>query len=231
MQQQLRRVTSRRAISIGLSALFLLGLTGIASALTHTVKKGDTCSKIALRYHVPLKSLLHANGLRTRSIIRPGQRLNVPVKTAQATPAKQTTPTAAAKQTTPTAAAKSTTQGQTIVNTAMRYQGVRYRYGGMSSRGLDCSGLVARVLKDHGIRVPHNARALYAIGTPVKRADLKPGDLVFFHTTRAGISHVGIFIGNGKFTHASSGNNHQVRIDSLSSKYYNSRYVGARRLD
>ena len=99
----------------------------------------------------------------------------------------------------------------------------------MSSRGFDCSGLVARVLRTHGIRAPHNSAAMYRLGKSVRKSSLKAGDLVFFRTRGRRISHVGIYTSGGYFVHASTGQR-QVRLDSLRTGYYARRYVGARRL-
>ena len=121
--------------------------------------------------------------------------------------------------------------GRKIVALAVRYLGVRYRRGGATSRGMDCSGLVYRVFSLLGRRVPHCSSALYRLGRPVSKLDLKPGDLVFFRSWRGGrgVGHVGIYIGGGKFIHASSGKG-RVVISDLRSGPYARRYVGARRL-
>ncbi len=127
---------------------------------------------------------------------------------------------------------KPSNQTHPLVETAKKFLGIRYRYGGSSpSRGFDCSGFVYYLLSRHGIRAPHSSAALFKIGKPVSRSELKIGDLVFFKNTarRRGITHVGIYIGNGKFIHASSGRGH-VTITSLSDPYYSVRFVGARRL-
>ncbi|MER3501230.1 MAG: hypothetical protein C4295_07095 [Candidatus Fervidibacterota bacterium] len=119
-----------------------------------------------------------------------------------------------------------------LVATARKYLGTRYRYGGASpSRGFDCSGLVYYLLSRHGIRAPHSAAELFRMGKPIARSALRPGDLVFFRNTahRRGITHVGIYIGNGKFIHASSGRG-RVTVSRLSDPYYAARYAGARRL-
>lgn len=119
-----------------------------------------------------------------------------------------------------------------LVATAHKYLGTRYRYGGASpSRGFDCSGLVYYLLSRHGIRAPHSAAELFRMGKPIARSALRPGDLVFFRNTahRRGITHVGIYIGNGKFIHASSGRG-RVTVSRLSDPYYAARYAGARRL-
>ncbi|MFA0759569.1 MAG: hypothetical protein PVTTEEND_000894 [Candidatus Fervidibacter sp.] len=119
-----------------------------------------------------------------------------------------------------------------LAHTARRYLGWRYRYGGNSpSRGFDCSGFVSFLLSRYGIRAPRTAAELFHMGTPVPKGQLRPGDLVFFRNTarRRGITHVGIYIGDGKFIHASSGAG-RVVVTSLSDPYYAKRFAGARRL-
>lgn len=126
--------------------------------------------------------------------------------------------------------ASGTSTGESIVRTASRFRGVRYRWGGSSRSGFDCSGFTRYVFRHRaGIELPHSASAQFRRGTPVPRNQLKPGDLVFFQTYRRGASHVGIYIGNGKFIHASSAGG-RVRIDSLNEGYYRQRYLGARRV-
>jgi len=117
-----------------------------------------------------------------------------------------------------------------IVRIAYNYLGVRYRWGGRTSRGFDCSGFVRAVYSKIGINLPHSAREQFKIGRPVSKDQLRPGDRVFFSTYRKGPSHVGIYIGNGKFIHASSSRRHRgVTISSLNDRYYSRRYIGARR--
>ncbi|MGC8783473.1 MAG: C40 family peptidase [Armatimonadota bacterium] len=123
-----------------------------------------------------------------------------------------------------------TSAGESIVRIASRFKGVRYRWGGSSRSGFDCSGFTRYVFRQRtGVELPHSASAQFRKGTPVSRGELKPGDLVFFQTYRRGASHVGIYIGNGKFIHASSAGG-RVRVDSLNDGYYRQRYVGARRI-
>lgn len=125
--------------------------------------------------------------------------------------------------------ARSVGESPSTVRHALSYLGTRYRYGGSSSRGFDCSGFTSYIYRRHGINLPHSSSAQYRVGTPVSRSELRPGDLVFFRTRGSRISHVGIYIGNGKFVHASSARG-RVRIDTLNSGYYKQRYVGARRI-
>jgi cell wall-associated NlpC family hydrolase len=116
-----------------------------------------------------------------------------------------------------------------VVRTAYNYRGVRYRYGASGERGFDCSGFTSYVYGKKGVSLPHNAAEQFEHGRRVAKSDLKPGDLVFFHTTRRSISHVGIYVGDGKFVHASSAGG-RVRVDSLNSGYYSNRFRGARRV-
>jgi cell wall-associated NlpC family hydrolase len=115
-----------------------------------------------------------------------------------------------------------------LVNNALSLQGVPYVWGGTSRKGFDCSGFTQYVFAGSNISLPRTAAAQYNIGTPVNRQQLLPGDLVFFSTYQAGASHVGIYIGGGKFIHASTSSG--VKITSLDDSYYKTRYLGARRV-
>ncbi|MNW32273.1 Murein DD-endopeptidase MepS/Murein LD-carboxypeptidase precursor [compost metagenome] len=79
-----------------------------------------------------------------------------------------------------------------------------------------------------GIKLPHQSGAQYKMGTAISRADLRAGDLVFYNTSGRGVSHVGIYVGDGKFAHSSSSRG--VIISSMSESYYVNRYVGAKRI-
>jgi cell wall-associated NlpC family hydrolase len=112
-----------------------------------------------------------------------------------------------------------------VVGIAMRYLGVPYVWGGASPSGFDCSGLVVYVFAQVGRSLPHNAAMQYGYGSPVSRAQLAPGDLVFFN----GLGHVGIYIGGGQFIHAPHSGD-VVKISSLGESWYSSTYYGARRM-
>lgn len=116
-----------------------------------------------------------------------------------------------------------------IVGTARRYIGVPYRWGGESPRsGFDCSGLTMVVYRINGLDLPRSSGQQWKVGKSINRSHLQKGDLVFF-ATAAGkrISHVGIYAGGDLFLHA-PGRNRRIQTSSMSSKYYRSRYVGAR---
>lgn len=116
-----------------------------------------------------------------------------------------------------------------LVQTALALRGSRYRSAGTSRGGFDCSGFTRYVFAKYGVSLPHSSAAQAGLGKPVSRAELRPGDLVFFHTYRSGISHVGIYIGDGRFVHAAR-HGRGVTVDSLNSAYYAPRYRGARRV-
>lgn len=118
---------------------------------------------------------------------------------------------------------------QQIVNNAKMLLGTPYVWGGSTPKGFDCSGFVQYVMNLSGISLPRTTTEQYKVGTYVVKSDLQPGDLVFLQNTyRAGISHVGIYIGDGKMIHASSSKG--VVTSSLSSTYYTQHYYGARRV-
>ena len=108
--------------------------------------------------------------------------------------------------------------------TALTYKGTPYRYGGLSSRGIDCSGLVVQSYLSQGILLPHKASNLYKLGKKIQQKDLKQGDLLFFGRRR--ISHVGIYLGDGYMIHASSRQRKVVVVKYTT--VYN--YRGAKRL-
>lgn len=120
---------------------------------------------------------------------------------------------------------------QLVVN-AMGFLGVPYKYGGSSieSGGFDCSGFVRAVYeKSVGKVLPRRASEQAAATEAIDRNDLKPGDLVFFNTMRRAFSHVGIYVGEGKFIHAPRSGS-TVRVEDMRQQYWQTRFNGARRV-
>lgn len=118
-----------------------------------------------------------------------------------------------------------------LLAAAMDLRDIRYVRGGHSpATGFDCSGFVRYVFAHAiGLQLPSNSAAQFLAGIKVKRADMKPGDLVFFHTRgRRGISHVGIYISNGRFIHSPT-TGKSVEISSLDDSYWAKRFAGAKR--
>ena len=118
--------------------------------------------------------------------------------------------------------------GSRVVEYSKNFLGTPYVYGGSTPSGFDCSGFTSYVYKQFGISLPRSSASQAGVGTPVSRANLLPGDLVFFDTY-GGISHVGIYVGGDNFIHATVPGD-IVRINSLNTAYYSSRYVTARRV-
>jgi cell wall-associated NlpC family hydrolase len=122
---------------------------------------------------------------------------------------------------------------ETLQNTALLsfiedWWATRYRYGGTNRSGIDCSAYTGKLYQTaYNINIPRTAREQYRVAEKISRANLAEGDLVFFNT-RGGVSHVGVYIGNGFFTHSSSGNG--VTINNLTESYYSARYIGGGRI-
>jgi cell wall-associated NlpC family hydrolase len=117
-----------------------------------------------------------------------------------------------------------------MVERALSWLGVRYRFGGQDEKkGFDCAGLVRRVFSTV-IELPRTAAAQFRQGCVVNREELQPGDLVFFRNTyKRGISHVGIYIGDGEFVHAAN-RRRSVTVDRLDSPYFREHFAGGRRV-
>jgi hypothetical protein len=122
---------------------------------------------------------------------------------------------------------------ETLTNTYLfnfidEWWAVRYRYGGTTMRGVDCSSYTGQLLYTvYGVSVPRTAREQYRVTTRVRKDELKEGDLVFFNT-RGGVSHVGIYLSDGYFTHSSC--SHGVTISNLNEAYYSRKFISGGRL-
>ncbi|GGN97746.1 C40 family peptidase [Saccharibacillus kuerlensis] len=114
-----------------------------------------------------------------------------------------------------------------IKSAVSQVAGTPYKYGGTTTSGFDCSGFTRYIFKKFGINLPRTAASQAKQGTTVSKANLRVGDLVFFNTTGRGISHVGFYMGGGKFAHSSSSKG--VSTASLSNSYWSKRYVTAKR--
>ena len=119
--------------------------------------------------------------------------------------------------------------GRIISEAALSLQHVPYKAGGKTPAGFDCSGLVYYVFNQHGIDVPRQVVGQFNSGIPINREQIEPGDLLFFATETPQASHVAVSIGRDEFVHAPRSRGH-VRIERMTSRYWASRFVGARRL-
>lgn len=177
---------------------------------TYTVKKGDTLSGIARKYGVSYKTLMSWNNLKSTNI-RVGQKLKVK---GSAKKVSNSVTTASSKL-------------QKAVSIALGQQGVPYVFGGATPRGFDCSGLVYYSYKNAGISVYRTSAAgFYSISKATSAP--KVGDLVFFKNTyKSGISHIGLYMGNGRFVSASGT---KVQINSVNESYWKKHFAGYRHL-
>lgn len=122
-------------------------------------------------------------------------------------------------------------QASDLVVNAMGFLGVPYKRGGSTTNGFDCSGFVRAMYENTlGLVLPHNAKAQAAATETIDKAELQPGDLVFFNTLRRAFSHVGIYIGEGKFIHSPRAGG-EVRIEDMRDSYWVKRFNGARRVN
>jgi cell wall-associated NlpC family hydrolase len=129
----------------------------------------------------------------------------------------------------PAPAAINDSMAERAAGHALKMVGRPYRYGGAAPSGFDCSGLVLFSYRQAGAALPHSTERQRAISQPVRRSSLRRGDLVFFDLEGKKNSHVGIYLGDGRFVHAPSSGKH-VRTDQLDSTYWKKHFSEARRL-
>ena len=224
--------------------------------IIYVAKKGDTISTIAKKTGVSVAEIKKVNHLRS-SKIKPGQKIaylkpskSEPVKAAasknedlaeldeqedlldEAAVDPSTIDVKKEAEETANLLGKwrSPEERSLFVKVAKGFLGAPYRLGGNSVKGLDCSAFVMKIYQLFDISLPRTAHEQAHVGMRVNRGELQEGDLVFFNTRRA-FGHVGIYIGNNQFVHASSGKrNREVKIDSLDKPYYNQRFIKAVRL-
>ncbi|MEW6584745.1 MAG: LysM peptidoglycan-binding domain-containing protein [Nitrospirota bacterium] len=205
-------------------------------AKTYTVRKGDSLYRIAKRYDIRADELREINNLDTDAL-KPGQKLVLERETVPETARHYETLISQGEEEEPQIpkdlgeSGDSQNPGITdsLVLFAKKLLDIPYRFGGNSILGIDCSAYVQRVYGLIGVSLPRSAREQFTEGNPVDRSELSIGDLVFFRTYASFPSHVGIYLGNNLFIHASS-RSKKVTIDSLETPYYLKRYIGAKRV-
>jgi peptidoglycan endopeptidase LytE len=202
---------------------------------THTVARGETLTRIASHYGIGAAEIALLNSLEGNKITA-GQRLVIepcdPYAAAGSVPPPLGGPgsdgleTGGLKTTTAGSAAAVTDR---VIKLARTMLNVPYRFGGSTLRGIDCSAFVQRVFGLIDVQIPRTAREQYSVGARIVRDDIQIGDLVFFRTYASFPSHVGIYLGENLFIHASS-MVRKVAIDKMDLPYYRKRFIGARRL-
>ncbi len=202
----------------------------------YVVKKGDTLGRIARRYDVTIKELKRENNLKSNSV-RAGQVLYIPGYTSHDTEYRAAAETVTVHESngqyrTPEPQVENGRfSKESIIEVAKKYLGAPYKFGGNDlATGIDCSGYVKKIFSRFNVYLPRTARDIYYnAGYSVAKKNLDTGDLVFFTTYAKYPSHVGIYIGNDEFIHASSASR-KVTIDSINKQYYKKRYIGAKRV-
>ncbi|OGW40875.1 MAG: hypothetical protein A2Y97_14230 [Nitrospirae bacterium RBG_13_39_12] len=201
---------------------------------SYTVKKGDNLWIIAKRFNMSVKELKVLNSLKTKTL-KPGQKIFLAhdVETDEPkiykTMLSQNHLNEELEKANESEETSETGMKDRLIIFAKKLINIPYRFGGSSLMGIDCSAYVQKVYRLVGINLPRSARAQFKEGEPVDSDELSIGDLVFFRTYASFPSHVGIYMGNNLFIHASS-RGRKVTIDSLNTPYYLKRFIGAKRL-
>jgi cell wall-associated NlpC family hydrolase len=201
----------------------------------YIVKSGDTLSGLSVRTGVSVEEIKQLNHLQS-SRLQIGQKLLLKKQVFSLEDGEEMgdgdqgveAPTAnvGEEPTTSESLEKwaSSEERNLFVRVARTFLGVPYRLGGATMRGIDCSAFVKKVYEIFGVALPRTAREQSCVGRPIGKDELEEGDLVFFKTQRARRTHVGIYIGNGEFVHASSWNK-EVKVDHLDKPYFHQRFL------
>jgi peptidoglycan endopeptidase LytE len=197
--------------------------------MKYKVEKGDTLASLAEKFDLEKDDILDLNNLNKRKLT-PGKFIRLPKPEGEngeeIAVAPEVRSTYALKKW------KSEEERGMLVKVAKSFAGAPYRFGGDSVRGLDCSAFVKKIYDIFEVQLPRSAREQYCAGPRVAQNEMMTGDLVFFRTRKpfSYPTHVGIYIGEGRFIHASSYCKQGVRISNLSENYYANRFMGAVRV-
>ena len=194
----------------------------------HVVKRGESLYTLSQKYNVPINLIKLVNGIKGR-IIREKEMLLVPGEVEYVTVKERAVDVLyEIRRVSAQRNFQANAKGRKVAKIAKQYLGIPYKYGGSGKDGMDCSAFVQIVYKKLHIHLPRTTRGQINRGKPVRLSQLKPGDLVFFEAHGKRPAHVGIYIGNNKFIHASSWKHH-VTINKLRG-YYLNHFIAARRV-
>lgn len=207
-----------------------IALKKITEPKTYTVKEGETLSSIAAELNLSLETLEDLNQIDDSEDLVAGQNILLePWESDTDAPISQEKIAYDIKVLTDSPELNTKSLKERSILFAEKMLNIPYRFGGNTFMGIDCSAYVQKVFSFLDMSLPRTAREQFHIGEPVKKDELSVGDLVFFRTYASFPSHVGIYLGNNMFIHASSGER-KVSIARLNAPYFARRYIGAKRL-
>jgi LysM repeat protein len=193
--------------------------------IEYKVRRGDTLDKLAKRFNIDKEEIVDLNNFKKKRL-SPGMMVFIPKEE------ENTDEAPVVLNDRPSKPWRNEEERGILVKVAKSFAGAPYRYGGESVRGLDCSAFVKKMYEIFEVQLPRSAREQYYAGPRINKEDLTTGDLVFFKTKRFVNypTHVGIYIGDDKFIHASSLLKRGVKVDCLSDGYFTRTYMGAIRV-
>jgi peptidoglycan DL-endopeptidase LytE len=199
----------------------------------HRLQRGETLASVAKKYGISVKNLRAINDIKKKKKVRVGQNLIVGnISGAKARGIQRvdiTKKIEQVKELSKSPELDDMSATDRLLLFAKKMLDIPYKFGANGGIGLDCSSFVQRVYSFVDFKLPRSAREQFHVGQEIAKDELKSGDLLFFRTYARFPSHVGIYIGNNLFIHASSVGK-KVKIDSLDKPYYLQRYIGAKRL-
>ncbi|MEA3419546.1 MAG: LysM peptidoglycan-binding domain-containing C40 family peptidase [Campylobacterota bacterium] len=212
-------LTSKSVASKPLKMTLLLNgnATDVRLSTFYKVRRGDTYASIARKHHVSIDRLKKANGVKKNHALIIGKKLQIPGEEIGSNDI----------------VFLANGKARPMLKEAKQHLGKRYVWGAVGPAKFDCSGFTSYVCKKNGISLPRTSIMQAKVGQKIDRKHLKPGDLIFFDTSKEKkgiVNHVGIYLGNSKFIHASSSKN-KVMISSLNKSFYKSRFKWGRRLN
>lgn len=229
MNQALRTICLATML-FSASAQFALAAPSKVETESYIVSRGDTLFSLATKHGVSMRELKKLNGLK-RARLNVGQVLQIPVMEKEEVPAEDEVVSLLDGIENVAEAGDTSELSERVLGAAKEFLGIPYKFGGTTTKGIDCSAYVKRVFAALNIELPRTAREQFHVGEKIAKEELTPGDLVFFKTySRRFASHVGIFLGDNKFIHASS-KGKKVEISNLDAPYYAKRFIGAKRLN
>lgn len=228
------------------ATLWLLSAMPVQADVVYSVRNGDTLDRISSKHGVSSERILEANPKLKSASLKTGQVIVIPDADTEEVADQQLASSAPQpnvvklqdysaelnragdRHRSAIVASRGGTTATRLLYRAHQFIGTPYSMGATGNGAFDCSGFTMRVFALFGVNLPRTADVQYNCGKAVPSGQERAGDLVFFETYLPGPSHVGIYVGNRTFIHASSSRG--VTISSLQQPYYAARYLGAKRV-